>query len=182
MTICAHMHSNLFQRNEVAELLVATITKYRDAGEFELEEFVVMPDHIHLLLSLEAEQRLSRVVQLVKGGFSHELQKHGFEFPAVWQAGYYDRRVRNAEEYAQIKQYIRQNPVRRGLVQRAEEYTYSSASVQGVKPRFKKEATDASLKARSTSSRDVDVGLKAHSTAYLGDDAGLKPAVNIVTD
>ena len=57
------MHQNLFQRDEVAELMVATLFKYRDAAEFEPHEYVVMPNHIHVLLSLRDEQKLSRAIR-----------------------------------------------------------------------------------------------------------------------
>ncbi len=132
------MQQNLFQRDEVAELMVATFFKYRDAGEFDLHEYVVMPNHIHLLLSINDEQKLSRVIQLVKGGFSHSLRENGIVFRAVWEQRYYDRRVRDENEFAEFARYIRQNPVRKHLVENAREYPYSSAGkraeVPGLKP------------------------------------------------
>ena len=128
VTACAHKHRNLFQRREVAELMVETIFRYRDAGEFHLCEYVVMPNHLHLLLSLDDGQPLSRAMQLIKGGFSHALRESGITLPAVWQPRYHDRRVRDMDEYAQFVAYIRENPVRRGLVQNAREYVYSSAA------------------------------------------------------
>jgi putative transposase len=133
ITICAHMQQNLFQRDEVAELMVATFLKYRDAGEFELREYVVMPNHVHLLLSLDDQQQLGRVVQLIKGGFSHSLRENGIVFRAVWEQRYHDRRVRDENEFAEFARYIRQNPVRKGLVEQAEDYPYSSAG-RGLKP------------------------------------------------
>ena len=155
------MHQNLFQRQEVAELMVSTLLKYRDAGEFELHEYVVMPDHIHVLLSIQDQQPLSRAVQLINA-----VRENGIMMRAVWQQRYHDRRVRDANEFAEMAQYIRQNPVRRGLVERAEEYPYSSAKVLGLKPLIEeKDGLDASLKARSTGpSKKVDAGLKASST------------------
>jgi putative transposase len=149
------MQQNLFQCAEVAELVVATFLKYRDAGEFELHEYVVMPNHIHVLLSLNDDQRLSRVIQLIKGGVSHSLREHAVIFRAVWEQRYYDCRVRDANEFSAFSQYIRQNPVRRGLVEKAEDYRYSSAGrqigVPGLKPLdLKKGGIDANLKVRST--------------------------------
>ena len=130
ITACAHMQQNLFQRDQVAELMVATFSKYRDAGEFEIHEYVVMPNHIHLLISIADQQKLSRVIQLIKGGFSHSLRQNGIIFREVWEQRYYDRRVRNANEFAEISRYIRQNPVRKGLVERAEDYPHSSARTE----------------------------------------------------
>jgi putative transposase len=171
ITICAYMQRNLFQRQEVAELMVATFCKYRDVDEFELHEYVVMPNHVHLLVSLKDHQELSRVIQLIKGGFSHSLREHGAVFPVVWQQRYYDRRVRDGNEFAEISRYIRQNPVRRGLVENAADYPYSSAGkpdvLQGLKPPDLNESgMDANLKVRSTVQNEsgADADLKVRST------------------
>ena len=155
ITACAHMQQNLFQRDQVAELMVATFLKYRDAGEFELHEYVVMPNHIHVLLSIPDQQQLSRAIQLIKGGFSHALRENEIVFRAVWEQRYSDRRIRDANELAEVSHYIRQNPVRKGLVDRAEDYPYSSAAtrmvVSGLKPLVHQgNAGDANLKVRST--------------------------------
>jgi putative transposase len=168
ITICAHMQRNLFQRHEVAQLMVSTFIKYRDAGEFELHEYVVMPNHVHLLLSLNSQQQLGRVIQLIKGGFSHSLRELGITFPAVWQQRYHDRRVRDENEFAEFSRYIRQNPVRKGLVENAEDYTYSSANrnpIPGLKPlNLNKTVGDANLKVRSTVYEDAK--RKARSTVH----------------
>ena len=157
------MHENLFQRNEYADLLLATLLRYRDAGEFKLHEFVVMPNHIHLLLSLDDEHTISRAMQMVKGGFSHALQQNGPKRPAVWQPSYYEHRVRNLNEYHRIRNYIHSNPVRRGLVSVAIDYLYSSAATgfrmdevpDGLKPGTTLVDFDAGLKARTTRANNV---------------------------
>ena len=186
ITACAHMHRNLFQRDEVSKLMVSTLLNYRDAGEYDLHEYVVMPNHIHVLVSLPDGKPLSRVIQLIKGGFSHTLREHGIVFPTVWQQRYHDRRVRDENEFAEIAEYIRQNPVRKGLVQRAEEYPYSSAHMgargSGLKPLTDEMGTlDANLKVRSTDpSQHTDawgrngLGLRPLSTKEQALDAGLK--------
>ena len=106
ITICAHMQRNLFQRDEIAQLMVGVFLNYRDTREFELHEYVVMPNHVHLLLSLNDGQKLGRVIQLIKGGFSHALREHEINFPVVWQQRYHDRRVRDGNEFAEFPRYI----------------------------------------------------------------------------
>lgn len=127
ITASAYMHENLFQRTETAALLLSTVFRYRDAGEFLVHEFVVMPNHIHLLLSID-ETHIGRAMQLVKGGFSRALGQTGLTFKAVWQPSYYEHRVRDAADYARIQSYIHQNPVRRGLAEEASQYPYTSAN------------------------------------------------------
>ena len=127
ITASAYMHQNLFQRTETADLLLTTLFRYRDTGEFLVHEFVVMPNHMHLLLSVDDDHAIGRGVQLIKGGFSHAMGKAGLKLKAVWQPSYYEHRVRDAEEYGRMRVYIHDNPVRRALVRTAEEYPYSSA-------------------------------------------------------
>jgi putative transposase len=122
------MHQNLFQRNETAELLLRTIFRYRDANEFLVHEYVIMPNHLHLLLSLEDGHSVGRAMQLVKGGFSHATGQAGSKLKAVWQPSYYEHRVRDNAEYVRIRTYIHENPVRRCLVEAAEDYRYTSAN------------------------------------------------------
>jgi putative transposase len=112
----------LFQIAANAELFLETLQHYRHAGHYKLHAFVVMPDHIHLLLSPEG-LALERVMGLIKGGFSHRL---GSNLP-VWQRGYTDHRVRDRDEFQMRRQYIHDNPVRAKLVELPGLYPYSSA-------------------------------------------------------
>ena len=130
ITASAYMHQNLFQSAQTTELLMHTIFRYRDAGKFLVHEFVIMPNHIHLLLSVDDSCHLGRAVQFIKGGFSHELGNSVLKLRAVWQPSYYEHRVRDSAEYLRIRNYIHENPVRRGLAGVASEYPYSSASRQ----------------------------------------------------
>jgi putative transposase len=63
---------------------------------------------------------------LMKGGFSFQLNKNLKAKRDIWQPSFVDRRVRDSLEMAKFKDYIWQNPVKRGLVRTAEEYPYSS--------------------------------------------------------
>jgi len=95
---------------------------YRSKGNYELYTFVVMPDHIHLLLTAAPDIPLEKVVQLVKGGFSFRLKSK----LDVWDRGYFDRRIVDAAAFDMCREYIEQNPVRGGLVTTAGEYPYTS--------------------------------------------------------
>jgi putative transposase len=112
----------LFQVAANAELFLETLQQYRHAGHYKLHAFVVMPEHIHLLLSPQA-LALERVMAFIKGGFSHRL---GSKLP-VWQRGYTDHRVRDGDEFRMRREYIHDNPVRARLVELPDLYPYSSA-------------------------------------------------------
>jgi putative transposase len=133
---------NLLQSDRSAQLFVQILYHYRQEGKFRLHEFVVMPDHFHLLLTVGSDLTIERAVQFVKGGFAfragHEL---GSNAP-LWQKGFSEVRILDAEAFRRVREYIHNNPVARHLVQEAAEFPYSSAHAgfqldpapQGLKP------------------------------------------------
>jgi putative transposase len=125
ITASTFQRRQLFQRELMAQLFVEILFGYRDKKNYLLHEFVLMPDHFHLLLSPTLS--LERSLQLIKGGFSYRARKELGDAGEIWQSSYYDRRVRCVEEYFAFKNYIRQNPMKRGLAPTPEEYPYSSA-------------------------------------------------------
>jgi REP-associated tyrosine transposase len=129
----------IFRREAAADLLIATLAQYREEGKYLLHEFVIMPDHVHALITPSVEISLERAMQFIKGGFSFRLKSRG----PVWQASFSNHRVRDFEDYENHREYIWLNPVRERLAERAEGYRYSSAAgrlrldpvPQGLKPR-----------------------------------------------
>ena len=134
----------IFRRETTANLLIETLARYRDEHKFLLHEFVIMPDHVHLLLTPAPEISLERAMQFIKGGFSFRLKSQS----SIWQASFTNHRVRDLDDYEHHRQYIRMNPVRARLAKRAEEYSYCSAAEvmrmdpvpQGLKPRCYEDA------------------------------------------
>ena len=115
---------NLLQSDRSAQLFIRLLYEYRRQGKFRLHEFVVMPDHFHVLLTIDAGMTIERAVQFIKGGFSFRLRSK-FE---VWQCGFAKQRVEDARAYRSHVSYLHGNPVRARLCERAEEFSYSSAS------------------------------------------------------
>jgi putative transposase len=120
-TIC-YNRRRLFQVPRNAELFLETLQHYRAEGHYKLHAFVVMPDHVHLLLTTH-EKTISEIMNLIKGGFSRRVPS---KFP-LWQRSFADHLVRNVEEFESRRTYIHQNPVEERLVEAAELYPYSSA-------------------------------------------------------
>jgi putative transposase len=113
---------------ETVELMLETILSYRDSGAYLLHEFVIMPDHLHLLLTPGSGASLEKAVQLIKGGSSHRIHKQRGSKMEIWQVGFYDWTIRDAEDWRTKVQYIQMNPVRARLVEKPEQWPYSSAS------------------------------------------------------
>jgi putative transposase len=116
----------LLQSERTARLFIETLLDYRSQCKYELHEFVVMPDHFHLLITPIVT--LEKAVQLIKGGFSFRAGKLFGIRGSIWQPSFYDRRVRDAAEYDAFERYTHWNPVKRGLAETPEEYAYSSAA------------------------------------------------------
>ncbi len=98
----------LFQSERVATLLVETLLEYRKARKFLLHEFVVMPNHMHVLLTTVEGITLERSVQFIKGGFSHRAGQQLEMRGEIWQRGYVDHRIRDARDFTSHREYIRQ--------------------------------------------------------------------------
>ena len=125
ITASTFQKSSLFQSDKMAQLFVEVLFHYRDQKNYLLHEFVLMPNHFHLLISPITS--LERSLQLIKGGFSHRARKELGFCGEIWEKSFYDRRVRDLEEYHSFRQYTHRNPVKGGLAPSVAEYLYSSA-------------------------------------------------------
>jgi len=118
----------LFRVTEIAETVVQTLEHYRSRGEYLLHEFVLMPDHLHVLITPSATNSLEKAMQFIKGGSSYRLnQRRGHKID-LWVAGFHDWTIRDASDWNAKAQYIRLNPVKAGLAECPEEWPYSSAN------------------------------------------------------
>jgi REP-associated tyrosine transposase len=116
----------IFQTGRMALLMVDVLFHYSAQHNYALHEFVIMPDHLHLLITPAIT--LERAMQMIKGGFSFRAKKElGFN-GEIWETSFHDRRVRDAREYHRFRQYIWENPVGRGLCPQPTDYAYSSAT------------------------------------------------------
>jgi putative transposase len=117
----------LLQSDRAAGLFIEVLDHYREQRKYLLHEFVIMPDHFHVLITLGTEMTVEKAVQLIKGGFAFRAGRElGFRAP-VWQKGFSEIRVYEREAFLGMREYIHANPVRRFLVKAAEDYPYSSA-------------------------------------------------------
>jgi len=118
------MARRLFQSERNAMLLIEVLRVNVAAGKFQLHDFVIMPDHLHLLMTLPGDVAIEKAMQLIKGGFSYRLKKEFGYQGEVWQRGFSEVRVSDQESFLLHREYIVQNPVKAGLVDTAEQYPY----------------------------------------------------------
>ena len=136
LTTATFQRRAIFVRTANAELLVKKLFHYRDQGRYHLHGFVVMPEHLHVLLTPAPNQTIERCAQCIKGGFSHELRaQFGGE---VWQVGFHEHRVRDGEDFRRQFGYIAANPEKRRLIDWASVHTRSLERLDTMPARFER--------------------------------------------
>ena len=149
VTFSCYHRKTLFADPHACDLFVQTLETVRSWYGFWLVGYVVMPEHVHLLLSEPERQNLALVLQMLKqmvsrrlrpaplggrsnreaklGGPSYREAKGGdVQLQPFWQARYYDFSVWSEQKRVEKLRYIHRNPVKRGLVERPEDWLWSS--------------------------------------------------------
>ena len=108
----------VFSDLRAARVLVNALREAQARGDAATLAFVIMPDHVHWLLQLEARVSLSKLVGAVKAVTAHALGGR------VWQAGFHDHALRQEDDLVETARYIVANPLRAGLVQRIGDYPH----------------------------------------------------------
>ncbi len=117
----------LFRQPRAAKAVERALLGYREKGFFLLHAYVIMPDHLHVLLTPGKTTSLESAMQLIKGGSSHEIRAR---FP-VWQPGFTEHEVRDNDDYERHVRYIERNSVEAGLAEEPSHYSFSSANKRG---------------------------------------------------
>lgn len=115
------------QRPQVARIVEDAFLHF-DGQRYKLLEWVVMPNHVHILVEIDPEHQLSAVVHSWKSFSAKEAIKIVGKCPHFWQPDYFDRFIRDDAHFASAVSYIQQNPVKAKLVSRAEDWPYGSAA------------------------------------------------------
>ncbi|HET9402051.1 MAG TPA: transposase [Candidatus Acidoferrales bacterium] len=147
VTTDTYQRRALFSKPAWAELLCAHIVECRDRGFYSLHAFVVMPDHLHILLTPGNKVTIEKAIQMIKGGSAFKIRRQFETALQIWHAGFHDHWIRNDNEYGIRSQYRRTNPVEARLCESPEQYPWSSFSgkflvdrsrhasaIQGLKP------------------------------------------------
>lgn len=100
----------------------------RDEVDYRLLEWVVMPNHIHVLAELAAHAPMAEVVKRWKGGSSHRINRILGRRGTFWFREYHDRFMRDGDHFSNSVAYVRENPVKAGLCKAAEDWEFGSAA------------------------------------------------------
>jgi putative transposase len=133
----------LFASSSAKNLFVKILGEVRDRYGFALAGYVVMPNHIHLLISEPAKGTPSTVMQVLKQRVSRRIRRkprkkvssqqlslpfrHAHDFwPQLWQPRFYDFNVWSQTKFVEKLQYMHMNPVKRKLVAHPKDWPWSS--------------------------------------------------------
>lgn len=114
----------LLQSERNADLLIDVLRSLTAERKIKLHDFVVMPDHVHLLMEVRGGMTIEKAMQLVKGRFSHRLSHECGYRGEVWQRGFTETQVMGKEAFEGHRRYIVENPIKAGLVREGEDYPF----------------------------------------------------------
>ena len=123
------MGRRLLQSERDAELLIDVLRSLVAEHAFKLHDFVIMPDHGHLLLTVDDGMTVEKAMQLVKGRFSFRRGREFGHLGEVWQRGFTEVQVMNQQSFEVHRAYVAENPVKAGLVDETEQYPFCFESL-----------------------------------------------------
>ena len=131
-----------YERNPILieniELLRESFKYAKTLFSFRIEEIVVLPDHLHMIIEVERAKDYPKIISSIKRHFSknchsnyykHILQSHHREkvgYLPVWQKRFYEHTIRDKKDWLTKVQYIHNNPIKHGLVETIHDWQYSS--------------------------------------------------------
>jgi putative transposase len=135
VTFCCYHRHRLFTTDASCRVFESALERVRRSYRLYVYGYVVMPEHVHLLLSEPQRDTLAEALKSLKQGVSRRLigrlplkPKPGLSgAPAhFWQKRYYDFNIRNYAQFVEKLRYIHRNPVKQGLCDRPEDWHWSS--------------------------------------------------------
>ena len=104
--------------------MLNVLSDNRAMGRFSLHAFVLMPDHVHFVITPAPDVSLEKAMQFIKGGFSFRLKSK----MDVWERSFKEHRIKDRVDYRNHCEYTEQNPVRKFLVTEPAAYPFSSVA------------------------------------------------------
>jgi putative transposase len=130
VTFNTQRRGKLLATEQVHEAFLKFVQEGETRG-VSVGRYVIMPDHIHLFVRGSVDFVLAQWVRLLKRRLSRSIS----DKPPHWQQGFFDHLIRHGESYAQKWEYVRQNPVRAGLVSGPDDWQWQGEIV-GLEARY----------------------------------------------
>ena len=120
-------YGDCYLKNPRVATLVQNSLLFFDRDRYRLFAWVVMPNHVHLLMTPCQGRTLSRILQSLKGYTANEVNKILGRTGQLWQPESFDRYIRDGDHFKSVVEYIENNPVKARLCKFREEWPFSSA-------------------------------------------------------
>jgi len=133
LTIVTHRRKSILIDN--ITLLRQSFAQSKKRFDYRIDAIVVLPDHIHMVITPKEARDYPKIIGAVKAYFSryyacdNEEQsnsRHKKRYKAIWQKKYYEHTIRNEKDWYETMSYLQHNPIKHGLVEKMEEWEYSS--------------------------------------------------------
>jgi REP-associated tyrosine transposase len=125
VTTCTFRRRKILTDANIAPILVNELSTARDRHRWAIGRYVIMPDHIHFFCAAELEAKpLMRFMQAWKQWAGKRIVAEMRIRGSVWQPEFFDHVLRSSESYSQKWDYVRDNPVRAGLVDEADKWPW----------------------------------------------------------
>lgn len=125
---CDSGHGACYLRNPLAAKVVQDALLFHHGKQYELKDWAVMPNHVHVLLIPFEGVSLEEIEHSQKSYTSNEINRILHRRGRLWQPEAFDRMIRNEAHFERTSQYIRHNPVKAKLCADSRLYPYSSAN------------------------------------------------------
>jgi len=120
-------HGNVWLKNPCIARMVEESLLYFDGERYSIHSWVVMPNHVHGLITPKEQISLSDILHSWKSYTAKEANRILGRKGRFWQDEYFDRYIRSAGHFKEMVKYIEENPVKAGLCRKAEDWPFGSA-------------------------------------------------------
>ncbi|MES2995504.1 MAG: transposase [Verrucomicrobiota bacterium] len=119
----------VLQQSQCAEIVQSALLHF-DGDRYRMLEWVIMPNHVHMMLETLPGYELAGVIKSWKSFTARRIHDAIGGSGPLWQREYFDRYIRDENHFHASRKYIHENPVKAGLVAQAEDWRWGSASQQ----------------------------------------------------
>jgi putative transposase len=127
VTTTTFARERIFADLSAARAAIRALNAPQLLKDTELIAWVLMPDHLHVLLQLGQADSLGRYVERTKAATARSVNRRLGRIGPVWQRAYHDHQLRTEEDVRVVARYVVMNPLRAGLVKRIAEYSHWDA-------------------------------------------------------
>jgi len=128
ITTLTYRNQKFFLNKDRAEVVIDYIYRAKERMINYLLAFVIMPEHLHLLIVPKNEYSISQIMLFIKKGSSRIIHIKEDTSGHLWSKRFFDKGIRSEQELLKTIEYIHNNPVKAGLVKEARDYLFSSAN------------------------------------------------------